>query len=509
MPDEVFRFCKDMEFHSSHRLAKFAHPVNDLDTILHKWEPVIGLEVHAQLSTETKMFCGCKNIYGDPPNSHTCPVCLGLPGALPVANEKAIQYALKLGVALGSEITRFSRFARKNYFYPDLPKGYQISQFEEPLCRGGAVVIRQGDGLKEIHLTRIHLEEDAGKSIHGTGEGTRIDLNRSGVPLVEIVSEPEIQSAEEAKEYFARLRLTLEYLSICNCNMEQGNLRCDANISLRKRGETELGVKTEMKNMNSFRSVERGLDYEIRRQAEILEQGGEIEQVTLLWDEVSQKAEIMRTKEESHDYRYFPDPDLVPMEVTDEDMRRAWEALVELPHEKEVRFFSEYGLRLDDVLILVSDPCLADYFEETVALGSEAAATSKWILGEMRRNLKDRSLDVASFPLRPDRFAQLLKAVDEGVVNVNSAKLIFRTMLDRSETPRQIIESSGLALVSAESELQAAIDEVLADSAAEVSRYREGKKSLFGFFMGQVMKKTGGKSDPQVIRNMLTKALNA
>ncbi|MDP6457665.1 MAG: Asp-tRNA(Asn)/Glu-tRNA(Gln) amidotransferase subunit GatB [Candidatus Marinimicrobia bacterium] len=498
-----------MEFHSSRRRTKFARAMNNLDAILEKWEPVIGLEVHAQLATETKMFCGCKNIYGDPPNSHTCPICLGLPGALPVANEKALQYVLRLGVALGSEITRFSRFARKNYFYPDLPKGYQISQFEEPLCRGGSVTIRQGDGLKKIRLTRIHLEEDAGKSIHGTdGVGTRIDLNRSGVPLVEIVSEPEIQSADEAKEYFARLRLTLEYLSICHCNMEHGNLRCDANISLRQRGETNLGVKTEMKNMNSFRSVERGLEYEIRRQAEILEEGGEVEQVTLLWDETGQKAEIMRTKEESHDYRYFPDPDLVPIEVTDEDLRHAQEALVELPHEKEARFVSEYGLRLDDVMILVSDPKLAEYFEETVALLSDAAAASKWILGEMRRNLKDRSLDVASFPIRPDRFAELLKVVDEGVVNVNSAKLIFRAMLESDETPRQIIEAQGLAVVSEESELQAIIDGVLADSPAEVSRYREGKKSLFGFFMGEVMKKTGGKSDPQVIRKLLTKALD-
>ena len=287
--------------------------MSDLSAVLEHWEPVIGLEVHAQLSTRTKMFCGCRNSYGAPPNSYTCPTCLGLPGALPVANEQAVNFALRLGLALGCEITQLSRFARKNYFYPDLTKGYQISQYDEPLCVGGHVTIRWKNKVKDIALTRIHMEEDAGKSIHAeNGDGTKVDFNRCGVPLVEIVSEPVIQSPEEAKVYLVRLKQILEYLDICDCNLEEGNLRCDANISVRPLGESKFGVKTEMKNMNSFRGVERGLTSEIVRQAQVLDEGGEVEQVTLLWNEAEQKAEVMRSKEEAHDYRYFPDPDLVP-----------------------------------------------------------------------------------------------------------------------------------------------------------------------------------------------------
>ena len=473
------------------------------------WEPVIGLEVHAQLSTDTKMFCPCRNVYGDPPNTHACPVCLGLPGSLPVANGKAIRYALKLGLALGCEITRYSRFARKNYFYPDLPKGYQISQYEEPLCRGGSAIIRQNGGLKEISLVRIHLEEDAGKSLHSEdGEGTRVDFNRCGVPLVEIVSEPVIQSPQQAREFLTRLKQILQYLDICDCNMEQGNLRCDANISLRRKGETELGVKTEIKNMNSFRSVERGLKYEILRQTEILENGGEVEQVTLLWNEEEQRAEIMRTKEHAHDYRYFPDPDLVPMVISDELIEEVRKDLVELPQEKEKRFMESYGIRPDDAVVLASDPHLAGYFEEAVREGGNPSEVAKWILGEMLRILKDRSMDVESFPVRPDRFVELLRAVDSGVINSLTAKLIFRKMLETDKSPNEIIEVEHLAQLSDADELRSAIDKILADSPDEVSRYREGKKSLLGFFMGQVMRETGRKSDPRAVRELLLKALD-
>ena len=310
--------------------------MSDLTSILDRWEPVIGLEVHAQLSTKSKMFCGCQNKYGSKPNSNTCPTCLGLPGALPVANAEAVKYALRLGIALGSKITKFSRFSRKNYFYPDLTKGYQISQYDEPICQGGEVIIRWEGLVKNIELTRIHLEEDAGKSIHAqTGNGTQVDFNRCGVPLVEIVTEPVITSPFEARVYLDRLKQILEYLDICDCNMEEGKLRCDANVSIRPKGERQLGTKTEMKNMNSFRGVERGLSSEIVRQAKVLENGGQVEQVTLLWNETDQRAEVMRTKEAAHDYRYFPDPDLVPLLVNDGDLIEAKTSVSELPYEKE------------------------------------------------------------------------------------------------------------------------------------------------------------------------------
>ncbi len=482
--------------------------MSDLSTVLERWEPVIGLEVHAQLSTKTKMFCGCRNVYGAPPNSHTCPTCLGLPGALPVANEQAVNYALKLGLAVGSEITTFSRFARKNYFYPDLTKGYQISQYDEPLCSGGAVTIRWEGASREIPLTRIHLEEDAGKSIHGeNGDGTKVDFNRCGVPLVEIVSDPEIRSPGEAKSYLTRLKQILEYLEICDCNMEEGNLRCDANISIRPKGETEFGVKTEMKNMNSFRGVERGLMSEIVRQAEVLDGGGEVRQVTLLWNEAEQKAEVMRSKEEAHDYRYFPDPDLVPLSVSEDALEQARSSLVELPDEREKRFITQYGLKEDDAVILTSETSLAVYFEATVTEGAEASDAAKWILGEALSMIKEEEGSMDSFPVAPDRFAGLLRSVTDGIVSVATGKSVLRKMASNDLTAAEIIEEEGLAQLSDESALSDAVAKVLEDNPDELERYRSGKKALFGFFMGAVMKATGGKSDPKVTRQLLTDAL--
>ncbi|MFQ6616097.1 MAG: Asp-tRNA(Asn)/Glu-tRNA(Gln) amidotransferase subunit GatB, partial [Fidelibacterota bacterium] len=386
--------------------------MSKISPILREWEAVIGLEAHAQLSTRTKMFCSCLNAYGDPPNTHTCPVCLGLPGSLPVPNARAIEYALRLGVALGCEITPFSRFARKNYFYPDLPKGYQISQYEEPLCRGGSVKIRLGGSTKEIPLIRIHLEEDAGKSIHAHRDnGTAVDFNRCGVPLVEIVTEPVIRTPLEARVYLSTLKQILQYLDICDCNMEEGNLRCDANISVRPRGKSVMGTKTEMKNLNSFRSVERGLEYEIERQAGLLKKGEKVDHVTLLWNEELRKAEVMRTKEEAHDYRYFPDPDLVPVTVSEKRLSEIRAALPELPHEREERLVKEFALRLEDVLILTSDPGFADYFEEAVDLGADPKEASKWMVGEVTRILKEKSWEMEAFPVRPDRFVALLDSV--------------------------------------------------------------------------------------------------
>ena len=482
--------------------------MSDLSAVLERWEPVIGLEVHAQLSTKTKMFCGCRNSYGAPPNSHTCPTCLGLPGALPVANEQAVDFALRLGLAVGSEITQLSRFARKNYFYPDLTKGYQISQYDEPLCVGGQVTIRWGNEVKDIALTRIHMEEDAGKSIHAeNGDGTKVDFNRCGVPLVEIVSEPVIQSPEEAKAYLVRLKQILEYLNICNCNMEEGNLRCDANISVRPLGESKFGVKTEMKNMNSFRGVERGLTSEIVRQAQVLDEGGEVEQVTLLWNEAEQKAEVMRSKEEAHDYRYFPDPDLVPLSVSDDSLHSIRSSLLEMPYEREERFVSQYSLRLEDALVLTSEKLLADYFEETVSAGAEPAEATKWIMGEVLSIIKDGEMSVSSLPVTPDQFVGLLNSVKNGTVNVATGKDILRRMVKSDLTAAEIIKKEGLAQVSDESALSEAVAQVVANNPDELGRYREGKKALFGFFMGEVMKITGGKSDPKVVKKLLTSFL--
>jgi len=483
--------------------------MENLKEILQNLEPVIGLEVHAQLSTETKMFCGCKNSYGDPPNTHVCPVCLGLPGSLPVANEKAIQYALKLGLALGSKITHYSRFARKNYFYPDLPKGYQISQYEEPLCRNGFVYIRQNEKLVKILLIRIHLEEDAGKLLHvENGKKTHVDFNRCGVPLVEIVSEPVIRSPQEARAYLIRLKQMLQYLNICDCNMEEGNLRCDANISLRRRGETYLGRKTEMKNMNSFRSVERALGFEINRQAKILSDGGKIDTVTLLWNEAKQQAEVMRTKEEAHDYRYFPDPDLVPIVISDTQLSELNQDPIELPHAKEDRFRESYQLRMDDAVILASDFHLANYFEEAIRLGGNPETVSKWILGVMLRILKDQSMNTESFPVEPERLVELLNAIDSGKINIPTAKTIYKKMLTTSEFPKDIIKSEQLGQLTDSKELQGIIDRIITKSSDELLRYREGKKGLFGYFMGEVMRETGGKSDPQVVRTLLMRVLN-
>ena len=484
--------------------------MSDLSAVLERWEPVIGLEVHAQLSTKTKMFCGCRNSYGAPPNSHTCPTCLGLPGALPVANEQAVDFALRLGLAVGSEITQLSRFARKNYFYPDLTKGYQISQYDEPLCVGGQVTIRWENEAKDIALTRIHMEEDAGKSIHAeNGDGTKVDFNRCGVPLVEIVSEPVIQSSEEAKAYLVRLKQILEYLNICDCNMEKGNLRCDANISVRPLGESKFGVKTEMKNMNSFRGVERGLTSEIVRQAQVLDEGGEVEQVTLLWNEAEQKAEVMRSKEEAHDYRYFPDPDLVPLSVSDNNLDSIRSSLVEMPYEREERFVNQYGLRLKDVLVLSSEKLLADYFEETVSAGAEPAEATKWIMGEVLSIIKDGEMSVSSLPVTPDQFVGLLNSVKNGTVNVATGKDILRRMVKSDLTAAEIIKKEGLAQVSDESALSEAVAHVVANNPDELGRYREGKKALFGFFMGEVMKVTGGKSDPKVVKKLLTSSLES
>lgn len=472
------------------------------------WEAIIGLEVHAQLSTHTKMFCSCRNVYGDPPNTHTCPTCLGLPGSLPVPNVRAIEYAIKLGVALGCEITPFSRFARKNYFYPDLPKGYQISQYEEPLCRGGSVKMRLGGTTKEIPLIRIHLEEDAGKSIHSiTENGTGVDFNRCGVPLVEIVTEPVIGSPEEARIYLSTLKQILEYLEICDCNMEEGNLRCDANISVRRQGEKEMGTRTEMKNLNSFRAVERGLEFEISRQVGVLKQGGRIEHVTLLWNEETREAEVMRAKEEAHDYRYFPDPDLVPVTVSGGQISKIRAALPELPYERQERFVRQYGLRLEETIILTSETGFADYFEKVVKLGAvDPNEVSKAMVRNVRKILKERVWDIGSFPVEPSRFKDWLDVLQTDATPATGS-VILEEMVSTGKSARDILRDEDLSRISDEQELNEIIHEVIENSPDEVARYQEGNKKLLGYFMGQVMKKTGGRSDPRAVRSLLEETL--
>ena len=472
-----------------------------------KFEPVIGLEVHAQLLTDTKIFCSCKNAYGAPPNSLTCPVCLGMPGTLPVLNRKAVEYAIKMGLATDCSITAFSRFARKNYFYPDLPKGYQISQYDEPLCRNGKLKIQVNGVEKNIGITRIHLEEDAGKSIHGF-DNTLVDFNRCGVALIEIVSEPDLRSPEEAYDYLIKLKQILEYLEICDCNMEEGSLRCDANISLRPIGEEKFGTKTEMKNMNSFRGVERALRFEIERQKAILEKGENIIQQTMLWDEAKGEARPMRSKEESHDYRYFPEPDLVPLEVDENWKTKILNDLPELPDQKYFRFLNKYNLRHYDAAILTSDKYLAEYFERVNALINDPQLVSKWIQGEVLRTLSQKNLTSKQIPLAAENLGELLNLIKAGTISANIAKEVFDKMVENNESAKIIVEREKLIQVSDDSELEQIIQTVISENPNEVERYRRGAKNLFAFFMGQVMKKTKGKANPSVANNLLRKALD-
>jgi len=472
-----------------------------------KFEPVIGLEVHAQLLTDTKIFCSCKNAYGAPPNSLTCPVCLGMPGTLPVLNRKAVEYAIKMGLATDCSITAFSRFARKNYFYPDLPKGYQISQYDEPLCRNGKLKIQVNGVEKNIGITRIHLEEDAGKSIHGF-DNTLVDFNRCGVALIEIVSEPDLRSPEEAYDYLIKLKQILEYLEICDCNMEEGSLRCDANISLRPIGEEKFGTKTEMKNMNSFRGVERALRFEIERQKAILEKGKNIIQQTMLWDEAKGEARPMRSKEESHDYRYFPEPDLVPLEVDENWKTKISNDLPELPDQKYFRFLNKYNLRHYDAAILTSDKYLAEYFERVNDLINDPQLVSKWIQGEVLRTLSQKNLTPKQIPLAAENLGELLNLIKAGTISANIAKEVFDKMVENNESAKIIVEREKLVQVSDDSELEQIIQTVISENPNEVERYRRGAKNLFAFFMGQVMKKTKGKANPSVANNLLRKALD-
>ena len=478
--------------------------------VAEKYEMVVGLEVHVHLKTATKIFCRCSTSFGDAPNANTCPVCLALPGALPVLNQQAVELAVRAAVALECEVHNTSIFARKNYFYPDLPKGYQISQFDRPLATRGKVSIVRGDGTPvDIGITRVHMEEDAGKSIHDRFPGyTAVDLNRSGVPLIEIVSEPEIRSAQEASAYLHALKQILEYAAVSDVSMEEGSLRVDANISTRRKGVTTLGTKTELKNLNSFSAVVRALDVEFGRQCAVLDAGGRIEQQTMLWDERAQEVRPARSKEGSHDYRYFPDPDLPPLVVPSEVIDAIRRTLPELPRARRVRFGTQYpALTTYDIEVLTSDPALGDYFEHVARPSEDPKAAANWILGEVLATLKATGQSIAHFSVRPADLASLLTMVRDDVVSHSAAKQIFAVMVKTGDPPRTIAERESLLKVSDDASLAKWIDEVLAEFPAEAQRFLGGERRLQGVLVGHVMKRSKGSADPKRVNQLLTTRL--
>ena len=473
-----------------------------------EFEPVIGLEVHAQLKTKSKIFSPESTQFGGSPNSHVSPICLGLPGVLPVLNKKVLEYAFKAAIALNCKLHPRSRFARKNYFYPDLPKGYQISQYEEPFSTNGWLEIGANGTTKRINITRIHMEEDAGKLVHDNhGNSSFVDLNRAGVPLVEIVSEPEISSAEEAVEYMKKLRSILRYIGVCDGNMEEGSLRCDANVSVRPKGSDKLGTKAEIKNVNSFKYVQKAIEFEIKRQILLLENGEEVVQETRLFDSSKGVTFSMRSKEEAHDYRYFPDPDLLPVVMEQEKIDEIRNSLPELPDQKLARFKEEYGLPEYDAGVLTATIEIADYFERCLKKNNNPKTVSNWIMNDVLRELKDED-DIKSFPITPDNLGELLNLIEDGTISGKIAKEVFGDMLTTGKSANQIVEEKGMKQISDQSEIEDIISRILADHPDEVSRYKAGDQKLMGFFVGQVMKETKGKANPKIVNEILRKGLS-
>ncbi len=476
------------------------------------YEAVIGLEIHAQLATKTKIFCGCSTAFGAEPNTQVCPVCLALPGTLPVLNEQVVRFALKMGLATDSHINMTNQFARKNYFYADLPKGYQISQYARPICEHGRLTIHVQNKEKQIGITRIHMEEDAGKSIHDESFVNRseslVDLNRCGVPLIEIVSEPDMRSAAEAAAYLAKIRQLVRYLGICDGNMEEGSLRCDANVSVRPAGQQSFGVKTELKNMNSIKNVEKAIDYEIQRQIEVLEEGGTIEQETLLWDPVKNEAKTMRGKEDAHDYRYFPDPDLVPVVIDEKWLAEIRDEMPELPDARRRRFEEEYGLPAYDAEVLTVSRDTADYFEAVVKRAKAPKRVSNWIMGEVMRLAGELNVPLSQLPVTAERVAELIWAIEAGEISQSAAKTVFEAMRESSEPVSEIIERLGLKQLSDSGALESLIMQVLNEHPAEVESYKNGRKNVIGFFVGSVMRLSGGKADPKRVNEILREKLS-
>ncbi len=470
--------------------------------------PVIGLEVHAQLKTESKIFCNCSTAFGAPPNTHVCPVCLGMPGVLPVLNRKVVEYAMKMGLATNCRINRESRFARKNYFYPDLPKGYQISQYEMPLCEAGHTEIDVNGQKKRVGITRIHMEEDAGKLIHDPVRPvSRVDLNRTGVPLIEIVSEPDMRSPEEAGAYLRKLHSILRYLGICDGNMEEGSFRCDANVSIMPKGSDTLGTRTELKNLNSFKHVEKAILYEIERQQELVEDGGKVIQETRLWNPDKEISTSMRSKEEAHDYRYFPDPDLLPLLVDEEWIKNMQRSLPELPDEKERRFTEKLGLPAYDAGVLTASRELADYFEACLEKYSQPKQVSNWVMGSLLGVLNAQGKSIETSPVSPHDLADLLKLMDDGVISGKIAKTVLEEMAVSGKSPDVIVKEKGLVQVSDSSAIEAIVDRVLAANPDEVGRYKGGNTKLMSFFVGQIMKESKGKANPKMVNEILRKKL--
>ena len=476
-----------------------------------EYEPVIGLEVHAQLLTKSKIFCGCSTAFGEEPNTLTCPVCTGQPGSLPVLNRKAVEFAIKLGLATHCRIAVYSLFARKNYFYPDLPKGYQISMYEYPLAEEGSIEITVDGKKKRIKIIRIHLEEDAGKLKHGetpeTASFSYVDFNRTGVPLVEVVSGPDIRSPQEAGDYLREIRAILQYLDISTGNMEEGNFRCDANVSVRPKGQKELGTRAELKNMNSFRHVEKALEYEIKRQIGILEDREEVVQETRLWDANEGITVSMRGKEEAHDYRYFPDPDLVPLRIDEPWIEEIRKSLPELPIQKRERFVKEYQIPEYDAEILTSTKPLSLFFEEATRLFPEPKTVSNWMMGDLLRELKRDEREIDQCPITPQHLAEMLSIIKEGTISGKIAKDVFEEMYRSGERPGKIVRDKGWTQILDTGEIETAIKRAMEANSKLVEDYRKGKEKLFGFFVGEVMKETKGKANPKLLNELLKEKL--
>lgn len=474
-----------------------------------KYEVIIGLEVHAELSTKTKIFCSCPTEFGAAPNTHVCPICMAMPGTLPVLNEKVVEYAVKAGLATNCEISRDSKNDRKNYFYPDLPKAYQISQYDKPLCEHGYVEIDTEEGKKKIRLTRIHIEEDAGKLNHDEfSGGSLVDLNRAGVPLIEIVSEPDIRSSEEAESYLRKLKSILEYIEVSDCKMQEGSLRADVNVSVRKKGDTKLGTRTEMKNMNSFRSITRAIEYEIDRQIDVIEDGGKVEQETLRWDEVSGKTFSMRDKEDAQDYRYFPDPDLVAIKLSEEYIENIKKTLPELPESRKQRYLEEYKLSEKDANIITASKYLSDLFEGATKICNNPKAVNNWIISDISRILNETEMDPIEIPFDSKQLAKLIILIDKGTISSKLAKKVLVEMFEHPRDPEDIIDEKGWVQISDEGAIKDVVLKILEANPQSVSDYKGGKDKALGYLVGQAMKETRGKANPQMLNKMLMELKN-